>query len=109
MRGAASALTTTSGELTFTMDEGAFYGDLFDPAGPTERARAISTTTRRQRAEPAVRETTDGHHEVRASRTPVCQTSSQCVKSTTPFANCHIAKNAQGATISEVITIFLSP
>src|SRR5262249_36912404 len=39
-RGAASALTVTTAETTgYTMVEGAFYGDLFDPvAGPSEYA-----------------------------------------------------------------------
>jgi hypothetical protein len=38
MRGNLPALATTSAEATYTKLDGSFYGNLFDPAGPTEYA-----------------------------------------------------------------------
>ncbi|HEX7704098.1 MAG TPA: hypothetical protein VF403_25325 [Kofleriaceae bacterium] len=38
MRGNLPALATTSAEATYTQLDGSFYGNLFDPAGPTEYA-----------------------------------------------------------------------
>jgi len=38
MRGNLPALATTAAELSYTKLDGSFYGNLFDPAGPTEYA-----------------------------------------------------------------------
>jgi hypothetical protein len=38
MRGNLPALATTSAEASYTKLDGSFYGNLFDPAGPTEYA-----------------------------------------------------------------------
>jgi hypothetical protein len=113
MRGATSALNTTAAEGAYTMDEGAFYGDLFDPNGPTEYACKShitwnASTTSAQNRQCA--ETTDGvTTKCGFTYTGVCQTNSECTKSTLNFASCHTAQNAGGSVIAEVITIFLQP
>jgi hypothetical protein len=38
MRGNLPALATTAAEVSYTKLDGSFYGNLFDPAGPTEYA-----------------------------------------------------------------------
>jgi hypothetical protein len=113
MRGATSALNATPSEVSaYTMDEGGFYGDLFDPAGPTEYAckSHITYNTSTQSAQNRqCAETTDGvTTKCGFTYTGVCQTNT-CVKSTLPFANCHITNPPSATTITEVITVYLQP
>jgi hypothetical protein len=114
LRGSPSALATSAAEVSAdTMDEAAFYGDLFDPAGPS--AYVCSSHRNYNDAAPAAQlrkcaVSADGVTSMCGfTWTGYCHSASECTTSTSPYAGCHVGKNATGATIPEVITVYLSP
>jgi hypothetical protein len=114
MRGATAALNTTPAEVSgYTMDEGGFYGDLFDPNGPTEYACQSHETWNASAQSAQNRQcavSTDGvTTKCGFTYTGVCQTNNTCTKSTLPFANCHVTNPPTAIVINEVITVFLQP
>jgi hypothetical protein len=114
LRGSPSALATTAAELSAdTMDEAAFYGDLFDPAGAT--AYVCQSHRNYNDGAPAAQlrkcaVSTDGVTSMCGfTYTGFCHSANECSTSTSPYAGCHAGKNAAGAAIPEVITVYLAP
>ena len=114
LRGSPSALATTAAEVSAdTMDEASFYGNLFDAAGPTEYV--CSSHRNYNDAAPAAQlrkcaVSTDGVTSMCGfTWTGYCHSAGECTTSTSPYAGCHVGKNATGATIPEVITVYLAP